>query len=354
MIEGVTIRNFRGLRDVTLDGFARVNVIVGDNGSGKTSLLEALFMAMSNSALQAIHLRQLRGLPTPTGLDQPGATESLGSEFIGEDGKEVTVESRGTPDVTRRFCVAPDQTRPSRFVASPPTIGGLLLPPNNVVAAPVVYRWTDSEGRTDETVLRGGPTPMAVGSGGIAVVESSFLPAAYAGQGGAAALFSELDKEGEATPFIEAIRAQFPEIEVVSVQLEGNQPLLHARLNGQRLQRPLELLSGGLARLSVLLLAVARCTTKIVLVDDIENGLHHRRFGLLWRQIRDFAARADTQVFATTHSLEALDAVADAMAEHPDDFALLRTVRTSEGCVAGLLPGLEARHLLRSGLEVRG
>ncbi len=311
-------------------------------------------MAMSNSALQALHLRQLRGLPPVVGVDRLAVFEAIAADFIGEAGKEARVETRGGPTVTRAFAVAPDPTRPVPFRVASSPVSGVGGPTSNVVADPVVYRWTGSDGMAHEEVLRGGPTPTTFGSGEFPALETHIFPAAYSGQGGAAQLFSELDKAGDASPFVAAIREQFSDVETVSIQFEGGQPLLHARFLGQRQQRPLELLSGGLARLSAILLAVARPTARLVLIDDIESGLHYRRFALVWRQIRDFATRADTQVFATTHSLEALDAAADAMADHPNDFALLRAARTSEGCVVGLLPGLEARQLLRSGLEVRG
>jgi ABC-type transporter Mla maintaining outer membrane lipid asymmetry ATPase subunit MlaF len=351
MISGITVHNFRGLRDVTLDGLARVNVVVGDNGSGKTALLEALFMAMSNSALVALSLRQLRGLTSPINADQALANEAIASDFIGEGAPDTRVETRGGSAFSRTFSTKSDPRRATTIGAYSLAPG---LAPTNVFSVPVVYRWEDSDGRIGESELQSGQTPMAIGSGSVPFIETRYLPATYGGQGGAAALFSDLDKVGEAIRFTDAVRAQFPDVEIVSVQLEGGQPILHARLQGHFRQRPLELLSGGLARLSVILLAISRPSTKVVLVDEIENGLHHRRFGLLWRQVWDFAVQSDTQVFATTHSMECLDAAADAMAEHPDDFALLRAARSGGDCVVGILPGLEARQLLRSGLEVRG
>jgi AAA15 family ATPase/GTPase len=39
------IQNFRGLRALTLDGLRRINLVVGRNNSGKTSFLEATYLA---------------------------------------------------------------------------------------------------------------------------------------------------------------------------------------------------------------------------------------------------------------------------------------------------------------------
>jgi hypothetical protein len=45
MIESLEISNFRGFSNLILKNLSRVNIIVGDNGSGKTALLESLFLA---------------------------------------------------------------------------------------------------------------------------------------------------------------------------------------------------------------------------------------------------------------------------------------------------------------------
>jgi len=41
-IDSLTIHRFRGLEELTLEGTGRINLLVGDNNSGKTSVLEAL------------------------------------------------------------------------------------------------------------------------------------------------------------------------------------------------------------------------------------------------------------------------------------------------------------------------
>lgn len=43
MISSLTIKNYRGIRQGTIDGLAALNIFVGPNGSGKSTILEALF-----------------------------------------------------------------------------------------------------------------------------------------------------------------------------------------------------------------------------------------------------------------------------------------------------------------------
>lgn len=40
----ITIKNFRGFDLLEINGFAKINLFVGANNVGKTSILEALFM----------------------------------------------------------------------------------------------------------------------------------------------------------------------------------------------------------------------------------------------------------------------------------------------------------------------
>jgi recombinational DNA repair ATPase RecF len=61
MIETIKIRNFRSYDDVEIKDARRINVIVGENGSGKTALLEALFLAMGPSPEIALRTRLWRG-----------------------------------------------------------------------------------------------------------------------------------------------------------------------------------------------------------------------------------------------------------------------------------------------------
>ena len=50
----LTIENFRGLRKVELRGLGAVNLIVGQNNTGKTSLLEAVMAVVDPNSLQSL------------------------------------------------------------------------------------------------------------------------------------------------------------------------------------------------------------------------------------------------------------------------------------------------------------
>jgi hypothetical protein len=71
---------------------------------------------------------------------------------------------------------------------------------------------------------------------------------------------------------------------------------------------PLVLFGDSLNRVAELVLAVLNCSAGIVLIDEIEQSVHHVKHKELWQWLFDMTANLNVQLFATTHSLEMLKA----------------------------------------------
>lgn len=41
-IESINIKNYRGIQELNITNLKRINILVGNNNAGKTSLLEAI------------------------------------------------------------------------------------------------------------------------------------------------------------------------------------------------------------------------------------------------------------------------------------------------------------------------
>ncbi len=55
-----------------------------------------------------------------------------------------------------------------------------------------------------------------------------------------------------------------------------------------------------------------------VWIAEIENSLHHTTYKGYWRSLFQIANKFDIQIFATTHSLEIIEAFADVATENAD------------------------------------
>jgi len=69
---------------------------------------------------------------------------------------------------------------------------------------------------------------------------------------------------------------------------------------------PVNLLGGGIANSLSILLAMLDSQDGIVLIDEIENGLHHSIQQKIWKAIFNLAQKLNTQTFVTTHSNECI------------------------------------------------
>jgi predicted GTPase len=58
MIESIKLRDFRGIKTGSIEGFRKINLLVGPNNSGKSAVLEAIYMACANSRKASLTIEE--------------------------------------------------------------------------------------------------------------------------------------------------------------------------------------------------------------------------------------------------------------------------------------------------------
>lgn len=86
----------------------------------------------------------------------------------------------------------------------------------------------------------------------------------------------------------------------------------------------------GMQRLLGISLALVNSKDGILLIDEIENGLHHSVLVEMWRIIFETAQRLNVQVFATTHSWDCISAFQRAAVEAEETEGMLISLRRKE------------------------
>lgn len=71
-------------------------------------------------------------------------------------------------------------------------------------------------------------------------------------------------------------------------------------------------------RILALALAVNQVPGGILLIDEVDTGLHYSVMGDLWRSLVEAARQFDIQVFATTHSLDCINGLSWLHRNRPD------------------------------------
>lgn len=97
---------------------------------------------------------------------------------------------------------------------------------------------------------------------------------------------------------------------------------------------PLNSLGDGMLRVLQLLLKIFPAKGGFLLIDEFENGLHYAIQEKVWRLLFDLAEKLDIQVFATTHSWDCIESFAKVAVERTDIEGVLfrvgRSIKTSD------------------------
>lgn len=345
MIRAISIRNFRCFESAKLEGCARLNVIVGDNGSGKTALLEAIFLALCQNPEVTIRYRSHRGmdgqLSGSTRIIEAALWEDL---FFQQDlRKTILVKLEGDGPEARSVIV-------NRSVESETlTFSGMVAE-----HTPITFSWTDQAGQVRHVTPRLGPSGIQMGTTNEDLPDF-FLFAAHSpsSAGENATRFSQLSRRGEHRHFVEAISKEYDWLEDISIEVSGGAPALYATIKGTKEKRPLASVSSGINRIVGIILGLATARRSVVVVDEIENGIYYKHHAAIWSGLLNFMRRSEAQLFVSTHSEECLQALIEVIRDDPSDVALWRIERTDSGPVIRHFSGATFVAGIDTGGEVR-
>ena len=347
MIEQFQAVSYRGLRGFSLDGMRRVNVVTGPNGVGKSSLAEALWLFdgrynPTNLFTQTVQrldsspglglLAPLGGSPVELRGREDGALHGVRFEFT-EFGQPEQTHTNGSPrsggvDAGEEFRTGTGN------IGSDAAEGLNLFAPLGILQ--VEYGPDGPQADTYRSEVLAGfgglrfarPLPRIARPPGALVNRDSPFPV----DSTRVEQFSSTVARGEKRRLLNVLRLIRPAIEDIEILTHLGQPSLWADVGEPELL-PLEAVGGGMVRLLGLLVTFFSARGGLVIVDEIENGIHHSALQELWRQILGLSETLDVQVVATTHSLDCVKAavaVADA-AGVSSDLAVHQMYRTKDG-----------------------
>jgi AAA15 family ATPase/GTPase len=348
MIESAELENFRCFERVTMRGCKRINVIVGKNASGKTALLEALFLAVGPSPELATRFKRWRSFEQTMGGTQEDIEKAMWSDlFYRLDlDRRISVSLQGSGPHTRSLTI--DY---GRFDKAASTSASAQWAPS-----PILFRWINAKRRLIKVRPQFTGLSFEFHGAEHPPVEATFFASTYpVSNQENVKRFSVLSKVRGEENLVEAIRREFPFIHGIDIQSYAGVSMLHADIPSLPEKIPLNLVSSGVAKLTTLLLAVTAQPSGVLFVDEIENGFHYERYESIWRAINNASSRErpNVQLFASTHSQECLQALARAFKEDPEDLAIIQVTQEKGISVARVADGADAIAAIEGGIEIR-
>jgi hypothetical protein len=354
MYQSFRIKNFRGFRDLTLDSLERVNLIAGQNNVGKTALLEAIFLHLGpNNPELSLRVNSWRGFQPLS----PSADEVWAPLFHDLDTKTViTLEgnlqpigraelrlSLAVPETVR---LTTAETENGEFASGMTTIPSMrqLKLEYTVENAPPVVSWA--------TVMAQGEIRMQ--SAPISrILPASFNSTAFHSAREDADRLSALARTKRREEVLDILRILEPRLQHLEVQSFAGMSVIMGDI-GLSEFLPIGMMGEGLTRLLSIILAILSVRQGVVLIDEVENGLHYSVMSKVWRAIAQAARASDVQVFATTHSWECICAAHEAFtSDSLYDFRLHRLEWANGDIRAVSLDQEMLDTAIKAGLEVR-
>jgi hypothetical protein len=327
MYRRTEIMNFRSLESFVVEDLGRLNLFVGPNNVGKTSLLEALWLlrAPGNPAL-TLNLALSRGFnimsASPAALWHP--------LFYDMDiSRRIEIGATTIEQEEERFTISLSQEWVGDLPTSTDNTGGRELP----VAVAAATTTIPPETLAYEFVTNGDPpltASFSLGFGRVNVIAdpefavrfgatdrpSTFLPARQKmSPEELADRFTRVQDVAGVEPLLQSLKVLQPGLTALFVGFSqsSRQPSVRAHVRGLGVPVPLQLLGEGSTRLMEILLAISSVRDGLLLVDEIENGLYYRNLELAWQSIDTASREAKVQIFATTHSYECVEAAVRAL-----------------------------------------
>ena len=116
--------------------------------------------------------------------------------------------------------------------------------------------------------------------------------------------------------------------------VQGKQPTILADL-GQATLVPISVLGDGFCRVALITTGMVSMRRHgLVVVDEIDSGLHREVMKGLWESILTLSIENDVQVFCSTHNEEMLQETLPAFADEPDALRVFRISRDREGTIS--------------------
>lgn len=353
MFTSFRARNFRCFEDLEVGPLGRINLITGANNVGKTALLEGVFLLMGgHGALNLMEFHGLRGHGLFT--EDPAElwrwlfldrhverSASLRGERPQGSGRELTLAVSSAPR---------DIAFPTTTVSYNPSDAG--SPPSPAEVAQLTFTLED-EGRPFQAKAWADGSDLRYGSveGEGTWPQCQFLTTGKTTDFLEGRLFTKFQDAKRLEFFIRALRSLDSRLQDIRLGFSGSAPALACDLGLDELV-PMALCGEGMQRLLAILMRVVDASGGAFLLDEMENGLHHSVLPKAWRLIADAAREADTQVFATTHSWECVEAAHEVFKE-ADDFRLHRLEKRRDRIVAVTYPPEAFDAAVRANLEVR-
>jgi AAA15 family ATPase/GTPase len=303
----INIANFRSIAELNLENFKQVNLVTGRNNCGKTTVLEALFLisGMSNPQLP-VTINNFRDLALTS-------DDNFNFIFHNLDFEQEPQISALLDGTKRNLVIKPKYAAQyNKKIINTGKIN--LITDNNITAnaddVPSVngLLLEFNDGKNEDNFIS--EISLSGGRAGITKrYKERLLCSFHSPQLAMTLLPQRIEKllvNKQMDGVIAALREIDPKITDIRMGAAG---IIYVDIGLEKLL-PINIMGDGIRRILSILAAVSDMRGGVLLIDEIENGLHYSTLKTLWKSLLKALEVYHVQLFATTHSNECISALA--------------------------------------------
>lgn len=326
MLDSLHIANFRLFRELKIKRLGMVNLFSGKNGSGKSCLLEAVYIYEGNADYQLM-------LEMATSRNEDQFTDRFTDQITDQFTTPRKIFLRPRPDTGQLFHFFRDRN-PFPIGSTSISIGclsdrnkleiylerenGEYYLKSNIngevrrISPTMIH--LDTEWSINSLLYHPARSLQFVSSHGLSSEKTETLWNAV----------NLTDDEHEVVRALAIIHPRITGIALIGSTEDPNGRIPVVRLDGSSKRIPLKSLGDGAVRILHIILAMVNAKEGVLLLDEAENGLHWSVQQQLWKIIFHLSNALNIQVFATTHSKDCIAGFQEAWQENPEEGAFFR------------------------------
>ena len=341
MFKKIEIKRFRGIKDAVIGDFKRVNLFFGRNNCGKSSLLDALFLATGlSNPLLPINVNVMRGY-NKTRL------KDLELNFYNLDSAQpihICVENKEKRNI--EISLFENNKRDVSFDTNTIDIH------SNVIEGEYGLKFNfeiNDESFESELRFDLSTTTNTIPKEYVESLRCIYLIPRYDFNTSIQGLENILKNKDEDF-IIEGLRFIEPRVKDFIFTEEG----IFVDI-GLEKRIPINMMGDGVRKIVSLLTVIYDCRDGIVLIDEISNGFHYSVMSNLWNVIIKAAIKNNTQLFITTHDYDSIKGLRDAALNiYDENVATFKLLRTSDDELKALHYSLESvDYSINQEIEIR-
>ncbi len=359
--KNIDIKSFRGIRNLSINNLGAINLVVGDNNCGKTSVLEAIELLRSSGNIANIYkiARQRESLSV-------FGANSIYDSFVcmfPHDGTGLRIEVNAIDNEAELFFKV--EGGKEKVLLEAKELDRLILRQNSELSSELeteIFKGEIATGYGEErkteyvevnkfSRVSGTPASSTDKYTIVYVAPFEHLRGNVLSQ-----IVSNSDYKNICMKALQLFDSDIEDMMILRSDI-GNRPveyLKHRKLNNM----PVATYGDGIKKVLVLSNAIAQAAGGILLIDEIETAIHKKYYDDIFRFVIKACKAFDVQVFITTHSLEAIDGILatqdyDAQ-DKSDDIKVVTLKKEKDDTLSRVLSGREVyKNREAFGFEVR-